>query len=104
MSYGQRKKEREGTGRLTPREQGRRTAGAGGTEGGRLKEGFAKISRPPAAAAYRNEERREREVAATERTRGGPEMEGARTDERGGEGPAMGRWRAGEATKVEEEA
>lgn len=32
---------------------------------GRLEEGFAKMSRPPAAAAFRNEERREREVAAT---------------------------------------
>lgn len=35
--------------------------------GGRREERLAKISRPPAAAALRNEERRERKITAAER-------------------------------------
>lgn len=59
----------------------RRTARAE-RKGGCLEEGFAKISRPPAAAAFRNEERREREVVANDDGVGGRERTTERERER----------------------
>jgi len=50
--------------RRTEGVEGKRKMARAERKGGCLEKGFVKISRPLAAAAFRNEERREREVAA----------------------------------------
>jgi hypothetical protein len=97
--------EEEGTGgdgtSLSPGEK--EGGGAGGKEGASRKDSRKFLDHRRQLRSEMRSDANERWWRRWRRTRGGPR----RAQERlrgGGEGPAMGRRRAGEATKVEEEA